>query len=227
MKYQNTEEIWNEMIDLSPKFTGATYAKIEKQGSVQWPCYDKGPEDTGTMYLHEGGHFATPDGIGIFKTAQYHPPTEVENNDYPLTLCTVREVGHYSVRTMSGNCRMLRNLEDEPGWVEMSPEDCAALDLKEGELVRVKSKRGSVITRCKPTERAKKGAVYMAYQWWIGACNELTISSLDPASRTPEYKYCAARVEKISDQNGARKEVDRIYADIRQQMGITQKAVNQ
>jgi formate dehydrogenase major subunit len=126
-EYKNTEEIWNEMIDLSPKFTGATYEKIERQGSVQWPCWDKGPADTGTMYLHKDGRFATPDGVGIFKTSPYEPPSEVENNAFPLTLCTVREVGHYSARTMTGNCRMLRDLEDEPGRLEISPEDAAAL----------------------------------------------------------------------------------------------------
>jgi formate dehydrogenase major subunit len=227
MKYNNTEEIWNEVIDLSPKFTGATYQKMERQGSVQWPCYDKGPEDKGSMYLHHGGQFATPDGRGLFKTAHYHPPVEVEGTDYPLTLCTVREVGHYSARTMTGNCRTLRNLEDEPGWVEISPEDCQTLGVVEGELVKVTSQRGSVISRCKKTERVKKGAIYMTYQWWIGACNELTISTLDPTSRTPEYKYCAAKVEKIADQAWAWREVARTYSTIKDNMGIIQKAVNQ
>jgi formate dehydrogenase major subunit len=221
--YKNTEEIWNEMIDLAPKFTGATYEKIERQGSVQWPCWDKGPQDTGTQYLHEGGHFATPDGRGSFKTSPYEPPIELENKEYPFVLSTVREVGHYSVRTMTGNCRLLRNLEDEPGWVEMSIPDCQAMGLREGELVHVSSKRGEVITRCKPTERVKKGDLFMTYQWWIGACNMLTVGALDPASKTPEYKYCAAKVMKIADQKGAEEEVKRQYADIRVHMGISSK----
>jgi formate dehydrogenase major subunit len=220
MSYRDSEEIWNEMLELSPKFAGATYEKIERQGSVQWPCWDKGPGDKGTMYLHKGGVFATPDGKGIFKTSRYHPPTEIENPEYPLTLCTVREVGHYSARTMTGNCRALRNLEDEPGRVEMSPEDCRAIGVGTGELVRVVSRRGSVITRCQESDRVKSGAVYMTYQWWIGACNELTISSLDPTSRTPEYKYCAARVERVEDQAEAEAEVARLYSDIRASMGI-------
>jgi formate dehydrogenase major subunit len=225
MHYPNTEAIWNELIDLAPKFTGATYEKIQRQGSVQWPCWDKGPQDRGTMFLHAGGIFATPDGLGVLKTSPYQPPAELENPEFPLSLCTVREVGHYSVRTMSGNCRTLRNLEDEPGWVEMSPEDCAALELTEGEIVKIRSKRGAVYTRCMPTERVKPGAVYMTYQWWIGACNELTISALDPASRTPEYKYCACRIEKIPDQAWAKAEVARQYADIRKRMHIAQGGV--
>jgi formate dehydrogenase major subunit len=173
------------------------------------------------MYLHQGGQFATPDGRGIVRTSHYHPPTEVENPDYPLTLCTVREVGHYSARTMTGNCRTLRNLEDEPGWIEMSPGDCRSLGISANELVKVTSKRGSIITRCLPTDRVRHGAVYMTYQWWIGACNELTISSLDPTSRTPEYKYCAAKVERIEDQTSAENEVKRFYSDIRSSMRIS------
>jgi formate dehydrogenase major subunit len=225
MKYKNTKEIWDEMRKLSPKFTGATYEKIEKQGSVQWPCWDEAPEDKGTMFLHAGGKFATPDGIGILKTSHYAPPAEVENKEFPLTLCTVREVGHYSVRTMTGNCRMLRNLEDEPGWVEISPEDAERLNLETGEIVRVSSKRGACLTRANVTERVKTGAVYMTYQWWVGACNELTISRLDPSSSTPEYKYCACKVEKLPDQKAARAEVARQYEAIRAKMGIEQERV--
>ncbi|GHV78089.1 formate dehydrogenase H subunit alpha, selenocysteine-containing [Spirochaetia bacterium] len=219
-EYKNTEEIWNEMASLSPKFAGVTYEKLEKLGSIQWPCWDKSMEDKGTMFLHKDGVFATPDGIGILKTSPYHPPAEVESKEYPITLCTVREVGHYSVRTMSGNCRTLRNLEDEPGWVEISPEDAADLGIKHEELVRVSSKRGSVITRANVTERVKKGAVYMTYQWWVGACNELTISVLDPSSKTPEYKYCACKVEKLSDQKAAWEAVNKTLSDIRTNMRV-------
>jgi formate dehydrogenase major subunit len=223
MKYKNTEEIWNEMINLAPKFTGATYEKIERQGSVQWPCYDKGPEDTGTPYLHKNGRFATPDGLGIFKAAHYHDPKELESNEYPFALSTVREVGHYSVRTMTGNCRTLRNLEDEPGWIEISVDDAKRLSLQKGDIVKVSSKRGNCLTRALPTERVKNGAVFMTYQWWIGACNELTVPDLDPVSRTPEYKYCACKVEKIPDQKWAEEEVLRQYETLKTLMGIEKK----
>ena len=64
MHYNNTQEIWDEMRKLSPKFTGATYEKIDALGGVQWPCYDESMDDKGTVFLHEGGHFATEDGRG-------------------------------------------------------------------------------------------------------------------------------------------------------------------
>jgi formate dehydrogenase major subunit len=220
MKYNNTLEIWNELIELCPSFAGATNEKIERVGSVQWPCRNKAESDTGTVYLHKGGKFANADGKANFFATEWRPPRELENEEYPLALCSVREVGHYSVRTMTGNCRTLRNLEDEPGWVQISPRDAGKLEIKHGELVRVSSKRGSVITRANVTERVKKGAVYMTYQWWIGAVNELTIGELDPISKTPEYKYCACRVEKLWDQKAAWETVNQLLADLRDNMLI-------
>ncbi len=220
MHYNNVQEIWDEMRSLTPSFFGATYEKMEKYGSVQWPCRSEDMSDRGTPYLHKDGAFARPNKRAIFFFADWRPPQDLENDKYPLIFSTVREVGHYSVRTMSGNCRTLRNLEDEPGWIQMSPEDCKELNITEGELVRVLSKRGYCITRCLPTERVKKGACYMTYQWWIGACNELTNGALDPISNTPEFKYCGCRVEKIEDQAWAEQYILDEYDTIREKMGI-------
>lgn len=220
MHYNNTKEIWDEMRSLTPSFFGATYEKLEALGSIQWPCRDESMEDKGTPYLFTGGKFSHPDGRGKFFATEWRPPCEVESPEYPYSLSTVREVGHYSVRTMTGNCRALANLEDEPGWIQMSPEDCEKLNVKEGDLIKVYSKRGSLITRVLPTERVRPGATYMTYQWWIGACNELTTPYLDPVSNTPESKYCAINLEKIDDQAWAEQYVKDSYESIRKNMGI-------
>lgn len=220
MKYNDTKEIWDEMRSLCPNFYGATYEKMEKLGSVQWPCKDESMEDVGTKYLYEGEIFSTPNGRGNLFATEWRPPFEMEDEEYPFSLCTVREVGHYSVRTMTGNCRALKSLEDEPGYLQISVEDAKDLDIKENELIRVSSRRGSVITRALVTDRVKKGATYMTYQWWIGACNELTIAKLDPISKTPEYKYCAVKVEKIDNQQWAKNYIKDEYKKIRESMMI-------
>ena len=226
MHYADTEQIWDEMRRLCPKFTGATYEKIAANHGVQWPCTSEDPSDTGTPILHEGGHFATADHKGHFYYYPYTPVRERENADYPFSLATVREVGHYSVRTMTGNCRVLAGLADEPGYIAMNTEDCRNLDITEGELVNVVSPRGHTITRCLPTDRVSPGSTYMTYQWWIGACNELTTSVLDPKSRTPEFKYCACRIEKIQNQKGAELFIKRRYEEIRARMGVSVKGEN-
>ncbi len=218
MSYNNTKEIWDEMRSLSPLFAGASYEKIEKQGSVLWPCTDE--DHKGTPYLYEGNKFETESGKGKLFACEWRPPKEIPDEEYPLVLCTVREVGHYSVRTMTGNCRALRALEDEPGYIQLSIEDASKLGIKDKELVRVSSRRGSILTRALVTDRVIKGATYMTYSWWIGSCNELTIDNLDPISKTPEYKYCAIKVESIKDQDSAEQYIKDEYEKIRKQMLI-------
>ena len=218
MNYKDTKEIWDEMRSLTPSFAGATYEKIEKQGSVQWPCRHESQEDIGTKYLHKDGKFSTPNGKGNLFAAEWRPPMELEDEEYPFSLCTVREVGHYSVRTMTGNCRALAKLEDEPGYIQISEIDAKRLGIEDSELVRVSSRRGSVLTRALVTDRVKQGATYMTYQWWVGACNELTIANLDPVSKTPEYKYCAIKIEKIENQEWAEQQLKVEYESIKSKM---------
>lgn len=218
MSYENTNEIWDEMRSLCPSFAGASYEKIEKLGGVQWPCPSE--DHNGTKYLYKGDKFSTPSGKGNLFASQWRAPKELPDEEYPLSLSTVREVGHYSARTMSGNCRALKELADEPGYIQMSFEDSEKLGIEDDELVRVSSRRGSVMTRACVTDRVKKGSTFMTYQWWIGSCNELTIDSLDPVSKTPEFKYCAIKVEKIHDQEKAEQFIKDEYNRIRKNMRV-------
>lgn len=220
MKYNNTKEIWDEMRSLTPSFFGATYEKMDKLGCIQWPCRSESDEDKGSMFLHKDGNFSTDNGRGKLFATEWRPPYEIEDDEYPFSLSTVREVGHYSVRTMTGNCRTLSQLEDEPGYLQINYKDAQKLGLADNEIIRVSSRRGSVLTRALVTDRVQEGATYMTYQWWVGACNELTIASLDPISKTPEYKYCAIKVEKIEDQNYAEECVKNTYKDLRVKMGV-------
>lgn len=220
MKYNSTKEIWDEMRSLTPSFFGATYEKIEKLGCVQWPCRSESDEDKGSVFLHKDGNFSTDNGKGKLFAAEWRPPYEIEDDEYPFSLSTVREVGHYSVRTMTGNCRTLSKLEDEPGYLQINYKDAQKLNLEDNEIIRVSSRRGSVLTRALVTDRVQEGATYMTYQWWVGACNELTVASLDPISKTPEYKYCAVKVEKLADQNYAEECVRNTYKDLRIKMGV-------
>ncbi|MFU0871447.1 formate dehydrogenase subunit alpha [Kluyvera sichuanensis] len=201
MHYDDNQQIWDEMRELCPLFYGVTYEKMGEMGHVQWPCPTL--DHPGTPYLYEGNQFATPDGKGHLFAAPWRAPAETPDADFPLVLCTVREVGHYSCRSMTGNCAALQSLADEPGFVQMNPQDANLLGVHDKQLVWVSSRRGKVISRACVSERINHGSVYMTYQWWIGACNELTQDNLDPISKTPETKYCAVKIEAIEDQNWA------------------------
>jgi formate dehydrogenase (hydrogenase) len=216
MKYNNTEEIWNEMRALCPTFAGVTYERLEKLGSIQWPCPSE--DHPGTPYLYKDNKFNTPTSKGRLFATEWRPPLEQPDAEYPLILSTVREVGHYSSRTMTGNCAALQVLADEPGYMQINGSDAERMGVQDQELVWVSSRRGKVMSRASVTDRVNKGAVYMTYQWWVGACNELTIHNLDPISKTPEYKYCAVAVQRVEDQGWAERYVQEEYGRIKAQM---------
>jgi len=213
MHYEDNQQIWDEMRELCPLFYGATYEKMGELGHVQWPCTSL--ESQGTPFLYQGNQFTTPSGKGQLFATTWRAPAEIPDADYPLVLCTVREVGHYSCRSMTGNCAALQTLADEPGFVQINPQDAAALGIADQQLVWVASRRGKVISRANYNERINLGAVYMTYQWWIGACNELTQENLDPISKTPETKYCAVKLAAITDQHWAENYAQQSYSDMK------------
>ena len=221
MHYNNTKEIWDELRELCPIYKGATYEKMEGLGYIQWPCYDEGPEDMGTEYLYKGQIFDRKGGKAEFFACDWLPPMEEVTDEFPLVLSTVREVGHYSCRSMTGNCRALAALADEPGYVQMNSEDAKALGIKHNDLVWIANPRGRIITRADVSSRTNRGACYMTYQWWIGKCNALTAEHLNPGSRTPEYKYSAVRIEKIDDQAWAERYVITEYAKLKEHLKET------
>ena len=216
MHYNNTQEIWDELRALCPLYKGVTYEKMAGLGYVQWPCPDE--SHPGTPYLYKDNVFSRPGGKGLLFACDWRPPQEKTDEDYPMVLCTVREVGHYSCRSMTGNCRALQTLADEPGCVQINNDDATALGIEEGQLVWISSRRGRIISRAQLSSRINPGAVYMTYQWWVGACNELTLDHLDPIAGTPEYKHCAVKLEPISDQKWAENYVVQQYDQLKAQL---------
>ena len=223
MHYKNTREIWDELRGLCPKYYGVTYEKLDADGGlgyIQWPCPTMDCGSTPVLYMQPDGSvkFETPNGRGQFFTCEWAPPVERLSADFPLILSTVREVGHYSCRSMTGNCKALATLADEPGYVQMNTEDAKVLGVRDQDLVWLQSSHGRVISRAAVSSRTNKGAVYMTYQWWIGACNELVGEVLSPITKTPEYKFVPVRVERIDDQGWAENYVCQAYSELKQRL---------
>ncbi len=210
MHYKDTQEIWDkECRKMWPAAYGATYEKMAGVGHAQWPVPTL--DHPGSPDLFLGGKFTTPEGKAHLIAHDYVDPTELPDEQYPLILCTVREVGHYSCRSMTGNCDQLANLAEEPGFVHINPQDAYDRGIENNDLVWVYSRRGKIITRAFVDDRANKDAVYMTYQWWIGKCNDLTIHKVDSRSHTPEDKFCAVEVERVDDQVWAEQHAEELY----------------
>lgn len=110
------------MRHLCPDFYGATYEKMGELGYIQWPCRDTSEADQGTSYLFKE-KFDTPNGLAQFFTCDWVAPIDKLTPEYPMVLSTVREVGHYSCRSMTGNCAALAALADEPGYAQINTAD--------------------------------------------------------------------------------------------------------
>lgn len=215
--YANAKQIWDEECRaLWPAAYGATYEKMAGLGYAQWPVPTL--DHPGSPDLFLGGSFATLDNKANLIAHDFEYPTEMPDDQYPLVLCTVREVGHYSCRSMTGNCQELSQLADEPGFVHISPKDAAARDIENDDMVWVYSRRGKIITRAFVDDRTNDGAVYMTYQWWIGKCNDLTLHQVDGRSHTPEDKFCSCQVELVDDQVWAEQHAQELYMAMKERL---------
>jgi predicted molibdopterin-dependent oxidoreductase YjgC len=88
--------------------------------------------------------------------------------------------------------------------VEIHPADAAALDITDGDLVTVVSRRGEVVARAEITKRSPRGTIFMTFHYAESATtNLLTIGAVDPTAKIPEYKVCAVRVQKLQPEAAA------------------------
>jgi len=124
------------------------------------------------------------------------PPAEVPCQEYPLVLSTGRRLYHYHTRTQTGRCEGLNDLLGEE-TADISPADASALGIREGEKIRVTSRRGEIRLRAKVTSEVPEGMVWMAFHFREACANWLTNPAFDPVTLTAEYKACAVRIDKI------------------------------
>ena len=198
MSYQSSAEIMDEIASLTPIYGGIHHDRLEGRG-LQWPCPDR--EHRGTPFLHQG-MFSR--GKGLFHAVEYIPPAEEPDAEYPYLLTTGRILYHFHTGTMTRRVEGLDAIRPD-GFVEIHPEDAAALGIEDGTLAEVTSRRGTVTARAEVTPRSRPGSVFMAFHYAEAAANLLTNDALDPVAKIPEFKVCAVRLRPASARRaGAR-----------------------
>ena len=191
--YESPEEIIQEIRELTPSYGGITYERIRQTG-LQWPCPDL--QHPGTPYLYTES-FTTPDGLGHFAPVSYTPSAEVTSREYPLILTTRRSIFHFH-GILSRKVDGLNILRDEE-HVEINPTDAAGLDIEDGEMVKVVSRRGAVSAKARISEVTPPGVVSMTFHYPETRTNILTHAALDPIAKIPEFKVCAVKIERAID----------------------------
>jgi formate dehydrogenase major subunit len=189
-EYASPAAIMAEAAKITPQYAGISHARLEK-GGIQWPC--PSADHPGTKILHVG-RFSR--GLGKFSAVENIPPAEPTDIDYPLTLTTGRRLQHYHSGSMTHRVEGLNTLLPEER-MEINPVDAAPLGLKDGDMAMVTSRRGQVTARVQLTKRIKPGVVFMTFHFPETAVNLLTIASLDPVAKIPEYKATAVRVTRV------------------------------
>lgn len=198
--YTGSEQIFNELRVAShggtADYGGITYERIDKEMGVCWPCPTE--DHPGTPRLFADLKFSHPDGRAKFHAIEYRPPAEVPDLEYPLFLTTGRVISQYLSGTQTRRIAALVNQYPEPK-VEMHPRLAERLGVKDGDLVRVTSRRGQLALKAMVVRTIRPDTVFIPYHWpGRLSANLLTNRALDPVSRIPEFKISAVRVERVS-----------------------------
>jgi assimilatory nitrate reductase catalytic subunit len=173
-------------------YSGITYERIDREGGVFWPCPSE--DHPGTPRLFAEG-FPTPSGRARFCAAHPPGPAEPPDADFPVFLTTGRLLAHYQSGTQTRRVHELNEQAPEP-TAEVHPLLARQHGLAEGDPVRLVTRRGTASFRVRLTPDIRHDTVFVPFHWGgAQSANRLTNPALDPLSRMPEFKVCAARLE--------------------------------
>ncbi|MBT2408903.1 MULTISPECIES: molybdopterin oxidoreductase family protein [unclassified Streptomyces] len=190
------EEVFDELRRASAggpaDYSGISYARIEAEQGVFWPCPEDSHAGTPRLFLDR---FATDDGRARFVPVSHRDAAEIPDERYPLLLTTGRVVAQYQSGAQTRRVDELNAAAPGP-FVELHPRLAARIGAVEGTPLAVVSRRGRAVAPARITDTIRADTVFMPFHWpGEGRANTLTNPALDPVSRMPEFKVCAVRVE--------------------------------
>jgi formate dehydrogenase major subunit len=193
MDYPDASAIMDEIAALTPSFAGVSFAKLDRLGSVQWPCTDAAPEGTPVMHVDR---FVR--GLGRFMITEYVPTPERPSRMFPLVLTTGRILTQYNVGAQTRRTdNMVWHPED---LLEIHPHDAEERGIADGDRVRLASRVGATTLRATITDRMPQGVVYTTFHHPVTGANIVTTEYSDWATNCPEYKVTAVQVTRANRQ---------------------------
>ena len=203
-EYGSVEEIFNELGRASAggpaDYSGISYARIDANDGVFWPCPQVG--HPGTPRLFADG-FPTPSGRARMFPVRHESSAETPDDEFPLYLTTGRNLSQYQSGTQTRRIEQLTEISRAP-LAEMHPSTARRHGLHDGSPVRLTTRRGNADFRLRVTRGIREDTVFVPFHWaGRQAANRLTNPALDPTSRMPEFKVCAVRIEGLSAVDAA------------------------
>ncbi|WP_436847539.1 molybdopterin oxidoreductase family protein, partial [Streptomyces aureus] len=213
--YDSAEDVFEEIKRAHNPRTGydlrgVSYERL-RSTPVQWPsASEDGPDRNPIRYVDEGGAgpvFPTASGRAVFHARPHLPPAEMPDDDYPYVLNTGRVQHQWHTLTKTGRVAKLNKLNPGP-FVELHPEDAAALGIAEGDSVEVASRRGRAVLPAVVTDRVRPGCCFAPFHWndLFGeylSVNAVTSDAVDPLSFQPEFKVCAVSLTRVTTCSSA------------------------
>ena len=187
MKYSSASAIMDEIASVTPTFRGISFEKLDRLGSVQWPCDDEAPEGTPIMHVSEFTR-----GKGRFMLTEFVPTDERTNRNFPLVLTTGRILSQYNVGAQTRRTEnIVWHTED---ILELHPHDAEVRGIKDGSMASLTSRMGGTTLRVKIADRMPPGVVYTTFHFPESGANVITTDNSDWATNCPEYKVTAVQV---------------------------------
>jgi formate dehydrogenase major subunit len=188
MGYETPSDVMDEIAEMTPRYAGISHERIGRSG-LQWPV---APDGTDTPILYTD-RFELPSGKAHFAALPYKPPGDQADEEFPLILVTGRRLEHYNAGTMTRRTGNLELMSED--WLEVHPDDAAALGVTDGQEVTVRSRRGKISLPARVTDRIEEGHVFTAFHFPEVRTNLLIGPSSDVNTSCPEYKVVAVSVE--------------------------------
>jgi predicted molibdopterin-dependent oxidoreductase YjgC len=187
----STADIFDEMARVTPIISGISHARLDRQGGVQWPCPT--PEHPGTPNLYTE-NFPRPGGVARLTPVRQGPAAmELPDDDYPIVLNTGRVLYHWHGGTITTRVDGLVDMVPDV-QATINPDDADTYGVRDGQQVRVTSRRGEIVCQARVKDEVARGELFMPFVSLQGAAaNFLTNNVYDP-NGMPEYKVCAVRI---------------------------------
>ncbi len=188
--YADVSDVFNEMRRGMDSIAGITWARLQEESSVTYPCEKEGDPGQPVVFTD---HFPTRNGRARLVPAQLISADELPDAEYPLVLITGRQLEHWHTGAMTRRASVLDAIEPE-AVASMNSADLRAVGVVPGDVITVTTRRGSISLYARADEGTPSGAVFIPFCFYEAAANMLTNSALDPIGKIPEFKFCAARV---------------------------------
>ena len=201
-RFNSAADVYAEFAELTRgrlcDMSGLSHALLAEEGPQQWPCPSESTTPHESKRLYTDRRFATPSGRARFSIDQPLGLAEPPCDTYPLVLTVGRYLGQWHTMTRTGKAERLRTMHPEP-LLEIHPGDAQELNVVNGELAAISSRRGHITATVKVTDRIRRGSVFLPMHWGFTqniACeaNTLMHDQACPISKQPELKACAVIV---------------------------------